>query len=298
MDKDRSLVPYPPIPYRNIFDKRVLIIMGVGRSGTTILGKLIASMAPTYYLYEPTIMKFMRGAESLAVLFEDYYLPVVQGSLVTYGSPHYGGPEEYWATSETIRSERRQALELRPFAIAHVIEENPLFLIKVVNSQYRMEAYSNIFSNCRFFHIIRNGFDVIRSSILNYWYTDGWSELNTDYVYSGMIPQWIEKEFRKSWQLWSVLTRAAYTWCYLSQLIPATIKYEDLCKDPERAVDMLENTFPIKRTDLTKRHISSIEQHLVEKKATKDKLVITTDMIAEPVRSRFVEAMNKMEYEV
>ena len=71
------------IDYKAIFKDRVVIITGVGRSGTSILGKLLGSMQPSHYLYEPAILKLMpaiAGDNELgAILFEDYFLPLVQG---------------------------------------------------------------------------------------------------------------------------------------------------------------------------------------------------------------------------
>ena len=165
MELDSLTKPYLPIPYEKIFDNRTVIIMGVGRSGTTILGKLLASMAPTYYLFEPTILKTMRGKQHLATLFEDFFLPVVQGRQSDYTTPHYGSPDEYWASYANLRKERKKNLSNRIDAIIHINEEKPLWIIKVVNSQPYAHIYDKIFSKCHFIHIIRNGLDVIKSSI-------------------------------------------------------------------------------------------------------------------------------------
>ena len=38
---------------KELFKNKTLIITGVGRSGTTLLGKVIGSMTPVFYLFEP-----------------------------------------------------------------------------------------------------------------------------------------------------------------------------------------------------------------------------------------------------
>ena len=47
------------IDYNKYLKNRVIIISGVGRSGTTILGKIIGSMENTFYFFEPAIMKYL-----------------------------------------------------------------------------------------------------------------------------------------------------------------------------------------------------------------------------------------------
>jgi hypothetical protein len=305
-----NIIPQLPIPYSEIFDKRTLIIMGVGRSGTTILGKLIASMAPTYYLFEPTIIKTMRNEQQLAALFEDYFLPIIQGSQTKYGTLHYGGPEDYWATSSAMQKQRRKTLSRRIDAFVHIAEEKPLFVIKTVNSQPYASNFRKVFPNCDFIHIVRNGFDVINSSVVNHWYTNKFYSFGNDYVYNEgntHIPWYIEEDMWELWKKWDQITRAAYIWCYLTQLVRETLQYEELCENPEKTVSKIEETFPIKRTNLTRMHIDSVERHVPQMEIARaaNRLPgnpvyeeLTIDMIEEPVRSRFAKVMNKMGYEV
>ena len=68
--------------YDCILRDRVIIVTGAGRSGTTILGKLIGSMEPAFYFFEPTLIKFgFRSSVDYiqAAFVEDYVLPTIQG---------------------------------------------------------------------------------------------------------------------------------------------------------------------------------------------------------------------------
>ena len=71
-----------PADYEAIFRDRVLFITGTGRTGTTILGRLIATMSPVYYLFEPALLllcDWEKGDFIRATLFEDYFLPEIHG---------------------------------------------------------------------------------------------------------------------------------------------------------------------------------------------------------------------------
>ena len=83
--------------YNKIFNNKIVVITGVARSGTTILAKIIGSFCDVNYLFEPAIMllvppliqkKFLsekQGADLLkGVLFEDFYLQMIQGRYVNF----------------------------------------------------------------------------------------------------------------------------------------------------------------------------------------------------------------------
>ena len=82
------------IDYKGILKDRVIIITGVGRSGTTLLGKILGSMRPAQYFFEPTALKWLPFLPTVlpldddaeyvydalrATLVEDYILPQIQG---------------------------------------------------------------------------------------------------------------------------------------------------------------------------------------------------------------------------
>jgi len=303
-----------PISYESFFRNRTIIIMGVGRSGTTILGKLLCSMSPTYYLFEPTILRTMRGPHHLGTLFEDYYLPIIQGSIVNDYTRHYGDPDDYWATYKEMRDQRKQTLNNRVIAIGHIAEEKPLFVIKSVNIQPYASDLREIFPQCDFIHIVRNGFDVIKSSLTNHWYSDYFFTFQDEFGFvldingdPSFIPWYIDEEVHQKWFEWNPLTRAAYLWSFLVDIVQPTLQYERLCSEPELIVSEMEKMFGISRTKITERHIDNIERHVPRiKTARKAKNLpgasgyekITLGMIAEPVREKFAKTMIKNGYEV
>jgi len=179
-----------PFNYSEVF-KRILIIMGVGRSGTTLLGKIMGSMRPTYYVFEPAIMKYLFHPTGVLrdvypILCEDYFLPIVQGRKIDINSRDDTYHENYWATAtEYGIAWRQNNLQRRKDAIEYIKEENPLFIIKVREFHACMDIVKKIFPNVQFLHIMRNPFSVIESAVERDWYSDeymdniiDWAEFN------------------------------------------------------------------------------------------------------------------------
>ena len=48
-----------PPNYDEIFKNKLVIITGAGRSGTTILGKIVGSFSNTHYCYEPHFFRYI-----------------------------------------------------------------------------------------------------------------------------------------------------------------------------------------------------------------------------------------------
>jgi len=277
-----------PTDYSAFFQDRTIMIVGCSRSGTSILGKIIGSLANTYYLYEPAIMKYgeMAFENIRAILFEDYFLPIIQGrNLNTNKSEHsYWG--NYYYGKDILK--RQQILSSREKALEYVKTNKPYLVIKTNESQHQLQYYDifrKIF-NAKRIHIIRNGIDVVSSSIKKGWYTDKHLEIIVDYLVDG-IPHYIEEdEFLK----YDQITRCACVWRTLTEInnrYDYVIRYESIISDTTKFI--LENN--LKMTPLTIKHLKSIRDH----KKTKHENII--NQIQQPERDKFIMLMNKLGYE-
>jgi hypothetical protein len=305
-----------PIDYKSIFKDRVLIITGVGRSGTTILGKLIGSMKPTYYLFEPAIMKYMlsidfdietgNGQKELisairGVLLEDYFLPQIQGRNLNhnkkddsyYGHYYTGTLDAMWNSYDLSR---------RKDAIKYIEQENPLFIIKTNEFQPLLNIARRIFRGVKFIHIIRNGNDVIQSTLKKGWYSDEYMENQiVDWVErrnENNIPWYIDDVSKNLWYHWNRETRIACVWRCLVEKCKEdyddtfVIHYEYLLTDPEGVILSLTPVLLEYRiTEITKRHIEAIKSY---KKSNYPKI---TNKIEQPERDKFCKLMEKLWYE-
>jgi len=288
--------------YKELFKDRVIIITGAGRSGTTIAGKIIGSMSPAYYLFEPAIMKLMwpesdNSAEAFrATLFEDYFSPVIQGrgNSNEADDSFQGNYLENVVLWQKNMRRRNDVMEL-------IAEERPYFIIKNPEFQPNIERARMVFPGCKFVHLVRNGIDVVQSSMGRGWYTD-------DYCNNGMIEQKVHIDGmvdmptfatgHQSWDGWNQETRAAHAWRVLTEAGLTdnadiiNVRYEDFCHEPTNMTMLLKAALYLSLTDLTDKHIKSIRDHKPIKQPAFDMA-----LIAEPEHTKFMNLMEVLGYD-
>lgn len=284
-----------PFDYDSFY-KKFIIITGVGRSGTTILGKLIGSMQPSYYLFEPTILRFflpqipLSGFSNFekqalkAVLFEDYFLPLVQGRDININCN-----DDSWVLNYRDVLDVWPDLSRRKDAIEYLRQIDPYFIIKIPEFQPLYEAAKIIFPNVKFINIIRNGNDVISSALNRDWYSDDFDLL--EICDSNNAPWYIDSS--KYWGEWHAVTRAACIWrCCICERDNIRLEYDDLLNYPEKHVEFFESWFDLKRTNITNRHIDAIKVH----KKTKHKSIL--HLIQQPEKEKYINLMQQLGYEI
>ena len=199
---------------KEIFKNRMVVLTGIGRSGTSMLGKIIGSMELSFYLFEPVLTKFMAefayNDDFNRILFEDYYLNLVHGR----GNPNtldlsYCG--NY--TNHIDNAWRRVNLRRRSDAIEYIEKNNPKFILKHTEFQHLFEFAQAHWPGVKYIVVYRNGCDVVSSAVERGWFTDEWCRdivepyYNTDKI---KVPNYIEDGLK--WQKWNPETRAACVW--------------------------------------------------------------------------------------
>jgi hypothetical protein len=255
------------IDYSKYFSGRVLIITGVGRSGTTILGKLIGSMAKAIYLFEPAIMKYclwMCPPDLPGILMEDYLLPIIQGRAVNLNKTDDSNLSNYYGKQFTELG--GEYLNDKKAALRFIDREKPLWVIKTNEiAPWAKSNYELFFPNVKFLSIIRNGNDVIGSSIARGWYTDEYMNNQiVDFVTKRdtyNCPWYLAEEDKQAWRDWTQVTRCACVWRTLVESFPPNISYENLIADPDPFAEMFALKYGLKTTAITRKHINSILGH-------------------------------------
>ena len=291
---------------KNILKNKLIIITGFSRSGTTILGKVIGSMYPAIYCFEPSLMKYLNtyGITDVPakLLFETYFLNEIQGR--GNMNPHddsYSLNYLSWCDIVTGRDKLRR----RGDAEKHIIENNYNFICKNTELQYQMEMMSEFFPGVRFIHIIRNGYDAVESAIERGWYTDEYCNSSTveDMIfhYKCDIPRFIDESCWESWPDWNVETRAACAWRssvtsgidYKHRYPEKCIQFrcEDFQLNPRKYAKFFEKQFGLKATRLTDKHIADMGIFMPNKRKHSYLTKIT-----EPELSKFINLNKKLKY--
>lgn len=203
-----------------------IIITGVGRSGTTILGRILESLENTFVLYEPVLPKYLMRYPTLdkafrAILMEDYFMPMV------------------------LPGERRKK------KVLWLNGNNPRFILKTLESQFLIGRMRQIFPKAIIINAIRNGYDVIGSSVNRGWYTDDYLEHSLiDHVIryrNCKIPWYMPERFRDLFIESDQVNRIALVWAVLvwegmehPECVPWS--YEVMMKNPDELIHGLVNT--------------------------------------------------------
>ena len=290
---------------KNILKNKLIVISGFGRSGTTILGKVLGSMQPSVYCFEPPIMKYLSefGLTNVPakILFETHFLQEIQGR----GNMNSND----WSYCENYRDPKiiqfnRDRLKRREDAIKLLSEGDYKFILKGTELQHHFELMHGLFPGVRFVHIIRNGFASVNSAISRGWYTDDYC--NSDAVENMIphfkcdIPCFIGGESVLYWPDWNPETRAACAWRnatadgirYKNKYPDRCIqfKYEDFISQPYNYAHYFREKFDLYSSRLTRKHIDSIGSY--ESNSIRD----YTKTILEPEFSKFIKLNKKLKY--
>ena len=136
--------------------KSPVFILGCGRSGTTILGNLLAQHSSVTYLHEP------RALWTSAYPETDIW---TERAVARHGKLVF--------TESDVNPRKTRALR-KLFALEVRKSRRPILVEKLPINNFRLPFIRGMFPDCRFIHIWRNGLEVARSieamSIQGRWF--------------------------------------------------------------------------------------------------------------------------------
>lgn len=295
---------------------KLIVITGVGRSGTTVAGKLLGSMLNAHYLFEPLLVRLAtplvgrstgQAREELAQLFktvlvEDYIRPLVQGR-ATNCNPDDDSYFGNYVSRDDL--ETRWKLTRRDASVSPETISRHRYIIKIPEFQKSLSDFQSLFPGARSLHIYRNGLEVIASGISKGWYTDDFLRHSHAEWASGSgqtqyAPWFLSPDDQEAFPRWSPLTRAACCWRTLTSAGIAyaarhpnlcwNVRYEDFAEDPEAFVAHGASLFALEPTEITQRHLASVSRFKTGTIAAK------LDQIESPERERFSDLMSQLNY--
>jgi len=196
-----------------------IFIIGSGRSGTTLLGKVINALPDVSYYREPAIGKY-------------YVKPVYEGS-VTFEEARKFYTNLYGAL-----------MKVAPRGGDRFAEKNP-------SNIFISDTLLRIFPDAKFVHIYRDGRDVTCSLLRKPWLLRKSLNLNkrehSGYLSGPYPPYYIEKERRGEYYHTKDVHRCIWAWkrfvesgLHLKKIMPPTtlchIQYEELVEKPNELI--------------------------------------------------------------
>lgn len=297
-------------------ENRTVFVTGCGRSGTSILGALLSTLDPVYYVFEPVVLRllgplllrpeFQDQTDTLvrtlaSVLFEDHIIPQILGRRVDITENSMSATAISEGTHKTLY--RSKILKGRKNALAWIAYEDPVFVIKLPEMQPFARILLNSIPGSKLIHIYRDGRDVVASAVSRGWHTDEW--------YHNHAVEWVQHSTGltnrpyyvdvspEEWTRMNPETRAACSWrCNMPkgewrtrpEESMVVYRYEGLKRAPEDGVFDLTRTFNLRETEKTAQVLSSIKTFHQEDRPD------PTPKIQEPELSRFQAKLKDWEY--
>jgi hypothetical protein len=206
-----------------------VFLIGCGRSGTTLLGDLLAIHQDVYYLYEP------RERWAAVDLATDAAL-----AFVRHGNRCFMG--ESWATDG---ARRRFARVMNPPTGKLLVEKSP-------TNSLRIGFLDGLADGARFIHIVRDGTDVVRSIVgkagrtrrvmgrgmVNDWWGSNdskWTLMRDEGAATGYYPNevgWLDRSHERASYEWLVSLREADRWRSVLGERLFELTYRELTESP------------------------------------------------------------------
>lgn len=255
-----------------------IFICGCGRSGTSIMGSLIASHKNVQYCYDPPLLHrliyFTRNlnSEGWQELFESYlYTDVFMGAIAgrnlnfnRYDQSyvlHYKSKEEI--ESRLDRVARRA--ELADEAKKHTL------CVKVTDALLQIKYIKTLYPGMRFIVMCRNANDTITSIVKQGWFSDK-SISNTladnalpMRIYQGVnVALWVEDEEVDFWVAATEIERATMYYVKLNSILlenmrlAIVVNYDKFVKCPQYVAKMLRKVLKLEEGEKTKDIIETI----------------------------------------
>ncbi len=275
---------------------QIVILNGVTRSGTTITGKLCATLQNVEYEFEPWFVvhlpviacEGLMEPETARKWMQKYVNELTITRLLgrSVNMRQTDDSRILNTISEEELHYRWNQLSDRKDAIAYAQRRKSILMMKITNFHSYQEFFLTSLKRCKIIHIVRNGLDVALSIMKKNWYGENRlrspeyfnlsktvkdEKTGREYTVPFHIPAAEARNFHEA----TPFGKALLAWCVLMEKNEAgksgqpfahslEIKFEDLFRDPEGTVSRLCSFIGTKPTLLTDKILKTLKREKLE----------------------------------
>ena len=258
----------------NLAEKSI-VITGVGRSGTTILGTIIHSFENIEYVFEPPLtMSLLSLINNISEkdwkllyemsLYEDFLINAVSGRNLNHNR---FDDSSIFSVKEEIDIEKRKNKSLGKME-AVKIASNKIIAYKIPNIVHFFPKLLSYYPKTTLVVIKRNPIYIINSLIAKGWFRNenlakSLNPLFYEYKKNN-IPFWVKQHDADLWIDMNEIDRCAFYYSLFQDYEnkiekKIVVNYDELIKNPSKCVDELANSLNLKYGNKTKQIITSIK---------------------------------------
>lgn len=279
----------------------VVIITGPARSGTSILGKILASCNKTEYWYEPETFQYIAtiynkiSKEIWHKLYSRYVtenlLRLITGRSINFKKNENSSISSYKSQKEINSKLKNNLSELD---LENFIKKNKVCLI-IKSPNLEIKELVKIFTKYKIIFTIRDHYEVINSIIKRNWFK-GRNYLKTFLppvkIMNKYYPIWMKKKYLKYWRGSNEETKCAiYILCCYEEVkkLKGIIyyNYEDSINFPEHTANRLVKKLGLKFSKKTFQILKKI-------KPPKSNLDLKKDLIRDKINPKVLRLLERV----
>ncbi len=259
------------LPNLNYINKKIIWIIGIERSGTSVLGNLIGSLKGTEYIYEPDtlypifFLKNKISKDKWKMLFECYFYNDLLRNRINNRQINLNKDDE----SFYLNFKENLNIKTKQFDIfkKNKIVPRTKIIIKIPGLIQEVIELKKYFKNFKFIIIERNGLEILNSIIKKNWFKKNHDNRHFPYIKykKKFYPFWLKKKNFKVWRKLNSFDKAAFYTIQLKKIINKNkklykINYDQLVSNPGRVINDISRKFNLQKTSKTVSLLKKIKK--------------------------------------
>ena len=261
------------LPNLDYLNKKIIWIIGLERSGTTVLGNLVGSLKGTEYIYEPDtlypilFLKKKISFDKWKMLFECYFYNDLLRNRINNRQINLNKNDD----SFYLNFKKNLKFKTKEFDIFKKNKTVPRskIIIKIPGLVEEVIELKKIFKHFKFIIIERNGVELVSSIIRKNWFKQNFDNRHFPYIKnkSNIYPFWLKKKHFKFWKSLNYYERAAFYVIEFKKIINKKknknifkISYDQLISNPHTIVNRISKKFNLQKTQKTFSLLNKIKK--------------------------------------